>query len=547
MASTRFLTANPAPRGERRIIYVSDPSTVATNHLPDPVTEDALRRWVDDLADAGTDTFIQEAYTQGWTTYWRTDRFEYDARPQHERFIPLLDSGVQPLQVLLDQSRLRGMELMAGMRVNDNHGHISVGQGVGAGSTFLTGNPQWQIEEPAGSLGSKMSTHMDFTFWEVRAYVASVAEHLLETFELDGIELCFRDRAYFPAGAGRERQPLMTDFVRLVAGMVRKAGAARGRKLTLGARVYATLDLCHSQGLDVETWVREGIIDYVSPSDQLYMSINEPLDEFGELTLDSNCMLYPGIMPHTSARRIRFLDSQPLNLDQKRAAAQNFYAAGADGLSFYNHGWAIEWAPFYPMALFEMDELRDPEKVARGVRHYLFEPMLAGQGIWESGLSPNGRSESERVTLSRSAAGASGRFRFRVCEELAGVRRASLLFRAYNMTAGDEIEVRLNGREISPPALQLRGVEDTASSYVTNIRYGEKRIDLQTGVDRSSHRTAGLSPVPAIPDSFVTGWFRLTPPPAVFGDNYLEVALKASAPSASEDILIEEVEVHVAP
>src|SRR5262245_33530583 len=81
------------PRGKRRIVYVSDPSSIAISYLPDPTTENDLRRWVDDLADAGVDTFIQEAYTQGWTTYWRGDRHEYDARPQHRRFLPLLNAG----------------------------------------------------------------------------------------------------------------------------------------------------------------------------------------------------------------------------------------------------------------------------------------------------------------------------------------------------------------------------------------------------------------------------------------------------------------------
>ena len=191
-----------SPRGERRIIYVSDPSSIASRHLLDPVSEDDLRGWVDELADAGTDTFIQEAYTQGWTTYWRSDRFEYDAWQQHRRFLPLLDAGVQPLEVLLDQSHRRGMEFMAGMRVNDNHGHISLQQGVGAGSTFITANPQWQIKEAPGTPRAILSTHMDFTFAEVRDYVFSAAEELVDRFDVDGLELCFRDHALFPLGHG---------------------------------------------------------------------------------------------------------------------------------------------------------------------------------------------------------------------------------------------------------------------------------------------------------------------------------------------------------
>ena len=82
--------------------------------LPDPVTEADLRLWANDLADAGADIFVQEAYTQGWTTYWRTDRYAYDARPQHERFLPLLDASLQPLQILLEESHEGGRDRRCG-------------------------------------------------------------------------------------------------------------------------------------------------------------------------------------------------------------------------------------------------------------------------------------------------------------------------------------------------------------------------------------------------------------------------------------------------
>ena len=84
-------------------------------------------------------------------------------------------------------------------------------------------------------------------------------------------------------------------------------------------------------------------------------------------------------------------------------------------------------------------------------------------------------------------------------------------------------------------------------SWVDDLADYEKRIDQKAGADKSSHKTAGLSPVPAVPDSFMTGWFRLTSPPAVFGDNRLGVTLTSGDPEASDDIVIKEIEVHVAP
>ena len=191
------------PRGKRRILYVSDPSSIAMRYLPDPVSEEDLRSWVDDLATAKVDTFVQEVYTQGWTVYWRCDRFEYDARPQHRRFLPLLEEGIQPLDVLVDQSHKNGMEFLAGLRINDNHGHISVDQGVGAGASFVVNNTQFQLKEAPPGDFYKLSTPLDFSFVEVGEFILSVMQEVISRFDVDGLEMCFRDHRYFPPGKGR--------------------------------------------------------------------------------------------------------------------------------------------------------------------------------------------------------------------------------------------------------------------------------------------------------------------------------------------------------
>ena len=50
----------PTPRGDQRLLYVSDPSSIARKLLPDPVGEQDLRQWVDMVADSGVDIFAQE-------------------------------------------------------------------------------------------------------------------------------------------------------------------------------------------------------------------------------------------------------------------------------------------------------------------------------------------------------------------------------------------------------------------------------------------------------------------------------------------------------
>ena len=347
----------PAPRGQRRVLYVSDPSLIASRYLPDPVTETHLRDWIDDVAAAGPDLFIQEVYTQGWTTYWRSLGFDYDARLQHRRFLPLLEEGKQPFAILLSQCRTHGMEVMAGFRMNDNHTD-SVGQGVGAGAGFIVDNPRFRLRDAPSGPTYRLSEPLDFSFTEVRAYLLRVITRFVELFTVDGVELCFRDNRYFPPGCGPERQHLMTELVRDVrvlldrSGTAAGGGAARthaagggaevagartatgaGRRLLLGCRVPSTIAECHTMGLDLPTWVGEGLIDYVAPQDTMYAEANIPYAEWRELTEGGPCRLYPALMNWVSHRARRRTNQQPMTQDQRRALVTSMYAQGADGIS----------------------------------------------------------------------------------------------------------------------------------------------------------------------------------------------------------------------
>ena len=517
-------------RSPRRLLYVSDPSSIASRYLPEPTTVEALQEWVDRLSAGRVDTFVQEAYTQGWTTYWRAGSLEYDARPQHRRFLPLLDQGIQPLEVLLNQCHKRGVEFLAGIRINDNHGHISVKQGVGAGSSFLVKNPHLQLKEAPPGPYYRLSTPLDFSFSEVRDYVLGVASRLVDRFAVDGLELCFRDHRYFPPGLGPERKSLMTELVRRVRRMLDEVGQKRGKRLRLGARVFQTLDECHQLGLDPETWISEDLIDYVAPSDTMHTEPNARYEEFSGLTRQGNCLLYPGMLPWTSQRMRRRQGGQPMSLEQQRAAAANMYGAGADGIGFYNHFNPLSWAPFYPQQLLQLAEMRDPKALLEGDRHYVFEPGWAGSLGFGPDRASTGAVKADRLVLRRTH-GSTGLYRFRVCENLSQARGATLLFRAFGAKAQDRLEARINGKSISNQTLKSRT--------------DEERVDLKAAVDPDSSANSGLPPVPEVPASFLTYWMDLTEPPAVFGDNQLEVTLVEGAPAATGDIVIDELEVFV--
>ena len=303
----------------------------------------------------------------------------------------------------------------------------------------------------------------------------------------------------------------------------------------LGARVFSSLDKCLDMGLDVPTWIAEGLIDNLCPQNTMYSDFNAPYEEFGALTRNSQCMLYPGLNPWVSDRRRRILQST-MTASNSRALAHTFFGAGADGISIYNHyvGF-LRFPPFYPQALQIFHELRDPLRVAGGERHYVFDPpeenwgeVLANhsegdlpEGGWkrlawerDAKAGPDGWTtgavKAVRVVLDRSVPKPSGEYRFRLYERMDDVVQATLLLRG-SLTEEDEVEVQLNGVPMAPALL---GTSDT--SYMAN-----RPTDLR--------------------------WYPVPAAAMAYGENELSITLTSGDPEASGEIVIDEVEIWVQP
>ncbi len=528
------------PRGTCRILYVSDPSSIATNLLPDPVETDDLRRWVDLLADNEVDIFDQEVYSQGWTAYWRSDHYEYDRRIQHKRFQPMFDRGQQPLDVLIDQSHQRGMRFVAGFRVNDNHAHQARDQGVGI-AAFIAGHPEWNLTDFPEGHYYKLGAPLDFTFEEVREYAIGVMQEVAERFDIDGMEMCFRDHAYFPVDTGRERAHHMTDMIRQIRAMLETQGKVRGRKIELGARLFSTLQECHDLGLDLETWISEGLLDFVCPQDIMYADFSVPYPEFAALTRPSSCMLYPGLLPWTSVRARGRLNQIPLSSASSRALAQTMYAAGADGISIYNHFCPMWSMPFYPQALAILHELRDPDKVADGERHYIFDPTWAEHTGFRIDRTSTGAIKANRVVLDRSARNPSGRYCFFLYEDLDRAHAAVLLFRGFGLREQDGVEIRLNGHLIPPASVwQTRESDAPPSDWLHTRKSGQRMVKCIPEQARIDFR-------PQEEPAFSTRWFSLKPSLVEYGQNVIQFTLTSSDPQADSNITIDEIEVLVQP
>ncbi len=512
------------PRGDRRVIYNSDPSNT-TSQLSDPAAQPKeLREIVRKYAKEGNiDTLVQEVFSEAMTVFWRTDKCPYDVRYWHQRLVPMMDASLMPIEVYIDECHKQGMEFIAGFRMNDRHG-----QNPDFFEKLSNEHPDWILTdykpswEGAPPRSHKYGCALNYSVEGVRNFLFEIMEEVANRFDIDGIEFNFTRLAEcFPIGKAEESHSIMTSFVRRVRKMLDEAGKKKERELILGVRVPQQLEGCKKMGFDVPTWIEERLIDYVAPGDFGFTDFNERYEDFVRLSRSYDCYVYPQVQP-----RIGIRSGLHMVPSRYRAAVQNFYGAGADGFSTQNffHNWAPSFAvpgedgpsvpEMYPKALNYLKELRSPESIAAaGDRHYVFHPLWLGSGPNGEGMS--GIYKQEQIVLNRQQLGDRGEFRFRICERLAPRSKISgdtllsgvmLLFRP-DIAPGDEIEVDINGKRV--PA------EDIEYQW-----YDEK----------------GRPPLCTL---------ALTSPPAVYGDNYLGLKLVKSTPEAQGDVVLLEVEVMV--
>lgn len=345
----------------------------------------------------------------------------------------LEEAGYDLIQIFIDQSHKNGVEFLGGFRMNDRHAKTNA---------FQNAHPEWQLKELPGGL--------DYKYEGVRNAVLDVIEEFLARYDVDGLELDWMRWCHmFRPSEAEQNSPLLNDFIAKVRQRLDQAAKNRNRgRLVLGVRHPQSLEECRTLGFDVRSWVKSGHVDFICPSDFFHTDFNIKIEEFVELTRGTACRVYPSIHPRISHGNAHHVQSP----ENYRAAAHNYYAFGAHGISVYNYqyhwrndmGSEHEW----PRAMSVLTPLRNPEAVAHGTRHYLYHPLWSGKPMWLS-QTTIGAAKMEHIELDRKASDPSGSLEFRLAEDLTDTKRSALLsFKATGLRDNDELEVRLNGKVV---------------------------------------------------------------------------------------------------
>ncbi len=343
-----------------RTLYYNDARHQYLFVTEPPMSLEDAQRPVDEVAGTAVDTFTYAVARRDGLFYPSKVgmRFGGDILPLGDatwwrawhNMQSLIDQGLDPLRVLIDRARDNNLSFIVCLR-------------VGA------------FGEMDASLNVR-SHGSGFVLAPVRDHALAVARELAQDYPVDGIELDFTDPSgpaastllgYFVAEDLPAFRPVMTEWVRSVAKVVRDRNGGPG---VVGARIYPTEQVNLGAGLDIQTWLQEGLVDYVAPTVRgtqlLHQSMD--IDWLIEAAHERDVSVYPLLHP-------MYRDNTHATPEMMRAAFGNYRSRGVDG----HYTWALKWPPDEARQQI-LTEQGDADSVRKGAKHYFTPGRVEKEG-----------------------------------------------------------------------------------------------------------------------------------------------------------------------
>ena len=258
----------------------------------------------------------------------------------------LIDRGLDPLQVLIDRAHDKKMDFFASLRLG-SYGGMDPSQSV------LNGGRGWVNPE-------------------IRNKIFDILSELTLDYNTDGIELDF---AAPPSGGPpclqKEDVPEYTDVItEWVASVSQMAKDRTPNKAEIGARIYPTKELNINYGYDIDTWLSNGYIDYVTP--MLYahnvIDTNKPIEWLVDIAHKNNVSVYPILEPYYNREQRPHHTREWATPEMLRATVSNYWDMNVDGIYTYFLKW-----PLGNQEREILTELSDPDLILEKDKHYILD------------------------------------------------------------------------------------------------------------------------------------------------------------------------------
>ena len=198
----------------------------------------------------------------------------------------LREKGIDPFRVALEYAHEIGLEFHAGLRVSGFN--FPPPYASNRGPSFFGNHPELRGTDRAGRPNPRLA----YTYPETRRYVLALVREFASKFPVDGIALLFNRRLPvvdyepplvegFKSEYGEdprqidERDPrwlqyrsrVMTQFMRQVRAAMEQVAEETGRSSPIGVSAIVTNSRDENlyYGLDMDTWVKEGLVDTLIP------------------------------------------------------------------------------------------------------------------------------------------------------------------------------------------------------------------------------------------------------------------------------------------
>ena len=239
------------------------------------------------------------------------------------------EEGVNIAEIFLKESHQRGIEAFYNYRINGSDNDLGPFRKI----PMKLKNPDWLIHTWPGPVGL-----WNFAIPEVRQHKLNILREIAESLNYDGISLDFaRACPVLPPGKGWVNRDKITQFLREFRLITEAVARKRGRPLLVGVRIPENLEGCHFDGLDIESWIKEKLVDILALG---IRNFDVDLAAFRRLTEGTHVRIYPSIDDHHASDGYA---TPPIEI--YRGIATNWLKNGADGIQTFNFNHAPDF-PF---------------------------------------------------------------------------------------------------------------------------------------------------------------------------------------------------------
>ena len=328
----------------RRLIFNNDGNSIVYWIHDKPVAFDSL---LDDRTTALAGTCVDTVMYSTWcgvgghTTRMSdvTERLYSKEGVLHKNMTEAYhQAGIDPLTVMVDFGKEKGVEVFWSLRMNDQHDGLGWSEML---ADFKRQNPELLFAAEGKSPTFGAWTGLDYTRQAVRDRAFAEIEEVCRGYDVDGIELDFmRHMPHFRRMAHGETctdedRNLMSGLIERVRRMTEEVGMKRGRPILVAVRIPASVSACAANGLDILRWLDEGWIDMMAPGEWEFTHW-EPWFELGRA---KGVKVYP-CLSWTGSKKRRGpapQDEQPaVRMRSLLARAMNVYYAGGEGVYLFN-------------------------------------------------------------------------------------------------------------------------------------------------------------------------------------------------------------------